>query len=158
MDEIINQRLIKALSIASITKKIPTTREEQNIEVENFRNWYFLEAKSIQSKLNTYFPETGLGHKWDDYARTLNSYIMALSVYSIATDENKQKAVKSFLDNIIEYIKSTGNKNYEEGEVIERLTSNFNTGPEQMSDLIAVVWLEAGNIQRDIMKTRIKIF
>ena len=155
MDETINHQLSKALSIASPLKKIPT-EEEQNTEVENIKNWYFLEAKGIESKLNIYFPETELGRRWDYYARILNEYIMALFLYLIESD--KQKAVKSYSDHIIEYIISTGNKKYEEDGVIKRLTSNFNTGSEQASDLMGVFWVEAGNIQRDIMKTRINIF
>jgi len=157
IDETINRQISKSLSISlgSILKKTLPTQEEQNTEVENIKNWYFLEAKGIQSKLSTYFPETELGRRWDYYARTLNGYVSACYVYLV--EEDKQNAVKPHLDRIIEYIKSTGNKKYEEDGLLGRITSNFNTD-EMVGDLTAVFWVEAENIQRDIMKTPIKIF
>jgi tRNA A37 N6-isopentenylltransferase MiaA len=54
MDETIRNRLDKALSLTSNTKERPT-EDEQIAEVENVKKWYMLEAKSIESKLDTYF-------------------------------------------------------------------------------------------------------
>jgi hypothetical protein len=84
MDETIRNRVDKALSLQALsltskTKERPT-EDEQIAEVENVKKWYMLEAKSIESKLDTYFPETNLDDRWDYYARTLKAYIMALLV------------------------------------------------------------------------------
>lgn len=113
-----------------------------------------IEAKIIESKLNTYFPETSLDRRWDYYARTLNDYINVITLL-IESDPNE---VKPFTGRIIEYIKSTGNEKYEEDGLIEKITSKFNTESGLRGDVGAMFYAEAGNLKRDIMQAPIKIF
>ena len=149
MDETIMHQIDKALSLTSKKPKRPT-EVEQNSEFEYIKNWYSLEAKRIESKLNTYFPETTLDNRWDTYARTLNQFIIALLVY--LSESDPQNVAKPYSDKRIEYIKSTGNKKYEEDGLVETLASNFNTGTDLVSDVIAMFSEEGGNIKKDIMK------
>jgi hypothetical protein len=63
MDEVIMQQLGKASLLISQNKSLH--EEVYRIEFENVHSWYAFEAKSVESKLNTYFPETDLNHRWD---------------------------------------------------------------------------------------------
>lgn len=156
MDETAMRQIRKALSLTSKQKqKKRLTKDEQDAEFENINNWYTLEAKGIQSKLNTYFPGTNLDDKWDTYARTLLDFIIALSVYFSESDP--QNAVKPYARRICEYIKSTVNEKHGD-DLITIITSDFNAGTELVSEVIAMFLGRGEYIKRDIMEARIKIF
>jgi hypothetical protein len=159
MDEAIMQQIGKAsllitetLLLISKGKKSPT-EDEKSTEFKNIHNWYTLEARRIQSKLNTYFPETDLNDRWDTYACTLIDFISALLVYVYESDQHKDEMMKPFLEKISKYIKSTGNKKYEEDGLVNNITSKFND--ELVPDVMAMFFVESDSIRRDIMKARI---
>jgi hypothetical protein len=152
MDETITHQIGNAVLLVS-QKKVSLGENAQNAHLENMHKWYTLEAKGIESKLGNYFPETNLKDRWNSYAHTLISFGNALFLYLFESDHHK-KRVKPYLDDIIEYIKSTGNKAYR--DLAKDLTSNFNN--ELVTDIIAMFYVEGDNMKRDIMKSPIKIF
>jgi hypothetical protein len=152
MDETITHQIGNAVLLVS-QKKVNLSENEQNANLENMHKWYTLEAKRVESKLSTYFPETNLTDRWNSYAHTLMSFERALLLYLIGNDQHNNR-IRPYLDDIIEYIKSARNKAY--GDLVRDLSSNFNN--ESVSDIIAMFYVEGDNMKRDVMKTPIKIF
>jgi hypothetical protein len=156
IDETIMHQISKAQLLPSQKKIKSPTKDEQKALLEDINNWYTLEAKQIQSKLNTYFfPETKLGDDWDAYARTLLQFPIAVWTYLF--ESNPQEKVRHFTENIIGYVKSTyGDK--VANDLRKQITPDFNTGTELMSEVIAMFIGRNEYIKRDIMNARIKFF
>jgi hypothetical protein len=54
--------------------------EEQNTARQNFKKW-FVEMKSIHSKLEAYFPDTGITKLWDIHLKLLDAFVSATQIY-----------------------------------------------------------------------------
>jgi hypothetical protein len=155
MDETIMHQISKAQLLPSQKKIKSPTIDEQKALLEDINNWYTLEAKPIQSKLNTYFPETELGDNWDVYARTLLQFPIAVWTYLF--ESNPQDKVRPFTESIIGYVKSTYGEKLAD-DLRKQITSGFNTDTELMSEVIAMFISRSEYIKRDIMNARVKIF
>jgi hypothetical protein len=156
MDETMMHQLNKALLLPSQTKIKSLTKDEQKALLEDINNWYILEAKAIQSKLNVYFPETELDVKWDAYARTLLQFPIAVWTYLF--ESNPQDKVRYFTENIIKYVNSTYDEKAADDFRKQMITSGFNTGTELMTEVAAMFQGRIEYIKKDIRNTRINFF
>jgi hypothetical protein len=152
IDETIMHQIGKAVLLVSQKKK-SLIENERNAHLEHIHKWYTLEAKGIESKLDTYFPETNLNDRWNRYAHALIPFENLLLVYLFESDPHRTR-MNPYLNEIIEYIQSTRNKAY--GDLVRNLSSNFNNA--LVSDIIAMFYVEGDNMKRNIMKTPIKLF
>lgn len=91
MSEVIDYQKINA--IISTDRKIKVRREDDEIAAtgKNLREWY-VDANKISSKLQTYFPETGLREKWEWYYQTLLAFTNVSRDYFFEDSTHEQRS------------------------------------------------------------------
>jgi hypothetical protein len=146
----------KANALISIDRKIEVRKEDDEIAATgvNLRKWY-VDANIISSKLQTYFPETGLREKWEWYYLILLAFTNVSRDYFLEhTADEHNRGFKHRLESIRDYFSN-------EKEVVvdwSRFTTQMTFDKELWGDVGNLILKRGDEIVRDVLKSHIRAF
>jgi hypothetical protein len=142
-----------ANSGALLTLEERTFSDVANVAfLENNKKWY-IDVKVISSKLESYFPETGIMKRWEEYCSVLTAItrFMRQSLYKAPTEEQEKSQI-FFLEHIKNYFSSNPQVDW------NRITTEMTFDDVQWANLASLIMRRGDEIIKDILKLPIKVF
>jgi len=152
MTEIKSYIIGEAASL-SRKRKDTLTADDKDARYEKENKW-FVDINIIRSKLESYFPETGIKERWDDYCVVLKAvYDVSWHYYSLERAENFGGGdLKYYLEVIRKYFSDTKEIEW------DSLTPDMPFPSRLWGNVTITVAIRGDELIKDLLKLQVKPF